>query len=81
MVQISPDDLKIIQYTDELIAEMPSFVRDFRIDKSKQGTSFRTIHQYLHRYKVFFNWLLQEGIIVAASPKVYTRISCATLFQ
>lgn len=79
MVQISPDDLKIIQYTDELIAEMPPFIRDFRIDKSKQGTSFRTIHQYLHRYKVFFNWLLQEGIIVAASPKDITLPHLAAL--
>lgn len=69
MAQLSPDDLKIIQYTETMLKEMPFYIRDFKIEKIKQGTSIRTVHQYLHRYKVFFNWLLAEGIVTAPSIK------------
>lgn len=79
MVQLSPDDLKIVQYTDELIEDMPFFIRDFRFEKSKNRTSFRTVYQYLHRYKVFFEWLLEEGVVVAASQKEITLEHLAKL--
>lgn len=72
MAQLSPDDLKTLQYTEELIKDMPFYIRDFRIEKLKQDSSIRTIHNYLVRYKVFFKWLMQEGLVEVTEMKEVT---------
>lgn len=72
MATLSPDDLKILEYTDKLTKELPFYIRDFRIEKNKEQISFRTIHQYLYRYKIFFEWLLKEGIADAPDIKEIT---------
>lgn len=72
MTNLSPDDLKILEYSDKLTRELPFYIRDFRNKKTKKKISFRTIHQYLYRYKIFFEWLLKEGIVEASGIKEIT---------
>lgn len=69
MVQLSPDDMKILQYIDELMEGMPFYIHDFRIDKTKHGTSNQTIHKYLIQYKAFFNWLIKKKKTTAVVAK------------
>ncbi|MBQ0139512.1 MAG: tyrosine recombinase XerS [Kurthia sp.] len=79
MATLSPDDLKILEYTDNLAKELPFYIRDFRIEKTKEQLSFRSIHQYLYRYKIFFEWLQGEGIVEVPNIKQITLEQLAAL--
>ncbi|MBQ0140256.1 MAG: tyrosine recombinase XerS [Kurthia sp.] len=65
MATLSPDDLKIKEYTTNLLKQLPRYIHDYKREKEKNGTSFRTLYQYMIRYKYFFEWLIADTVLDA----------------
>lgn len=72
MALLSPDEIKVKESISRLLAELPYYIRDFKMEKENNKASIRSIQQYLYRYKIFFNWLIIEGIVEAATIKDVT---------
>ncbi|HCG4536281.1 tyrosine recombinase XerS (plasmid) [Ureibacillus chungkukjangi] len=61
---LTPEDEKIKESINNLQKELPYYIRLYVLYKESNETSFKTIQQYLYRYKIFFNWLIvpqEEG--------------------
>lgn len=79
MATLSPDDIKIKEYTVKLLQQLPFYIHDYKRDKEKNGTSFRTLYQYMIRYKYFFEWLIADSVVDAPTIKEVTLIHLENL--
>lgn len=72
MAILTPEDEHIIESIDLLLKELPSYVHLYKRYKETNETSIKTIQQYLYRYKIFFNWLKDTGVVEVGSIKNIT---------
>lgn len=58
-----------IANNDVLIAEMPTYVQDYYLEKSTVPLSPATLYQYLNEFHRFFTWIMDTGITNAVKIK------------
>ncbi|KZL41073.1 tyrosine recombinase XerS [Secundilactobacillus collinoides] len=57
-----------VKHNEELVAQMPDFIRDYYLTKSTVPLSAATLYQYLNEFHRFFEWLVDTGVSSAQSP-------------
>lgn len=57
------------KHIEEAIKELPFYVEEYIRSKKRARYSPETLSGYLHDYKRFFNWLLEEGLSDAKQAK------------
>lgn len=61
------DQLRYLELCEQRLAELPTYVRKFYINRQANAYSSATLYQYLQEYVRFFSWLLDEQIVNVAT--------------
>lgn len=57
-----PSDERIQKNTDDILAIMPWYVKDYHLSKRVAQYSKKTLYEYLNEYRRFLNWLIESDV-------------------
>ncbi|NVY95796.1 tyrosine recombinase XerS [Lactobacillus sp. DCY120] len=66
------DKAHYIANNEQLVAQLPTYVQQYYLEKSVVPLSPATLYQYLNEFKRFFTWLIDTGVSSAANPAAIT---------